>query len=184
MPTDAANTRWTYARMVAELPPDSRYELHDGILLDMSPSPSGFHQDIVGNLYLLFRLFLANHPVGKVFVAPLDVVLGEGEVVQPDLLILLGDPGRKVEGPVLETPELLVEVLSPGSVYRDQVEKRALYAQCGVQEYWIVDPDAKSVEINRLQDGVYLLHAFATGAGAITSALLPDLTVGLGEVFG
>lgn len=184
MPTDAANTRWTYARMVAELPPDSRYELHDGILLDMSPAPLPYHQDVLLNLALLFRVFLMEHQAGKAYVAPVDVILGPDEVVQPDLFVLLGDPKRKLDGPLRGAPDLVVEILSPGSVYRDQVEKRALYAQCGVQEYWIVDPDAKSVEINRLQGGVYLLHAFASGEGAITSALLPDLTVGLGEVFG
>lgn len=117
----------------------------------------------------------------------MDVVLGPGEVVQPDLFVLLGDPSRKVEGSFKGTPDLAVEIVSPSSFRRDNVEKRALYARFGVQEYWLVDPAHRVIEVNRLQDGAYVLHAMAIDAegepDTVTSALLPDLRATLAEVF-
>lgn len=141
---------WTYERMVAELPPESRYELADGVLLGKSPAPGGLHQDIFGNLYLLFRQFFISHPEGKVFPAPMDVELSANDVVQPDIFVVLGDPKRRVERSYKGAPELALEIVSPTSYRRDNVEKRALYARYGVKEYWVIDPANQVIEVNTL----------------------------------
>jgi Uma2 family endonuclease len=146
MQPETSNTRWTFARMVAELPAESRYELHEGVLLDMSPSPSSFHQDILLNLSFIFRTYLQKTLEGKAFIAPLDVVLADYEVVQPDLFVLVGEPRQRIDTPFRGVPDLVVEILSPANIRRDKVEKRALYAQFGVKEYWIIDPDMQAVE--------------------------------------
>jgi Uma2 family endonuclease len=178
------NTRWTFAQMEAELPPGSRYELHEGTLLDRSPSANAYHQEIVGNLYVLLRQHLKSSGQVKVFVAPLDVVLAPDEVVQPDLLVLLGNPNRKMQGVVQEVPGLVVEILSPSNSQRDKVEKRALYAQYGIKEYWLADPDTETFEILQLSDEGYVLFDTSTKSGKVSSALLQGLVVDVAEVFG
>jgi Uma2 family endonuclease len=169
--------------MVAELPPESRYELHKGALLDISPAPLRKHQQVLVKLLVLFHRFLEANPIGEVFIAPLDVVLSETDVVEPDLIVLLGDTGDPEETHIRQVPDLVLEVLSPGSVTRDLVEKRALYTQYGVKEYWIVDPLQTSIEVHTLEGNTYSLHASAKGEGLVESALLPGLVVGLEEVF-
>ena len=183
MGTQPTDTRWTFARMVAELPPESRYELHKGALLDISPAPLRKHQQVLVKLLVLFHRFLEANPIGEVFIAPLDVVLSETDVVEPDLIVLLGDTGDPEETHIRQVPDLVLEVLSPGSVTRDLVEKRALYTQYGVKEYWIVDPLQTSIEVQALEGNTYSVHASAKGEGRVESALLPGLVVGLGEVF-
>jgi len=183
MGSNLTDTRWTFARMVAELPPESRYELHEGVLLDMSPSATGFHQAILGNLYTLFRAFIQAHNLGKVFMAPLDVVLAPNEVVQPDLLVLLGDPHMRITGVVHQLPSLVVEIISPNNERRDRVEKRDLYAAFGIPEYWIVDPAKQSIEVYTLTGFEYSQHAIAVDEGQVTSVLFRTLSVSVQAVF-
>ena len=189
MATLTKTDTWTYERMVAELPEGSLFELSHGILLPMSPSPTGIHQGIVGNIYMLLRVFLTRTKLGKAFMSPLDVVLAKDEVVEPDVFVILGDPNLQVHGHVRQVPDLVVEILSPRSARRDQVEKRGIYARFGVKEYWLVDPASHYIEINKLVDGLYQEHAIASDSEAeelpteINSALLPGLVVRCVEVF-
>jgi Uma2 family endonuclease len=183
MQPETSNTRWTFARMVAELPAESRYELHEGVLLDMSPSPSSFHQDILLNLSFIFRTYLQKTLEGKAFIAPLDVVLADYEVVQPDLFVLVGEPRQRIDTPFRGVPDLVVEILSPANIRRDKVEKRALYAQFGVKEYWIIDPDMQAVEVLRLEGGAFLPFSQASIEGTVVSALFQGLVVDLEDVF-
>jgi Uma2 family endonuclease len=127
-----------------ELPHEPRCELLYGRLL-VTPAASLRHQDVVGLLYRLLADFAARVS-GRAFVSPVDVVLAQHSIVQPDVVFVrrerAGILGVRIEGP----PDLAVEVLSPGTARRDLGEKLRLYAESGVLEYWIVDPALETFE--------------------------------------
>lgn len=126
------------------LPDEPRCELIFGRFY-VSPSPTSLHQAIVLHLARLLD-DIAAASGGLALIAPLDVALAEHSVVQPDVIYLTAGhrdrAGQRVEGP----PDLLVEVLSPGTARRDRGEKLRLYAESGVREYWIVDPAERQIE--------------------------------------
>ena len=125
----------------------NRYEIIGGQLI-VSPSPSTRHQQILLELATSLKLYLLAERRGQVFVAPLDVRLSFYDVVQPDLLVVLNDRADIIqERGILGAPNLVVEILSPSSQVNDRVDKAALYARSGVQEYWIVDPDTETVTV-------------------------------------
>jgi Uma2 family endonuclease len=130
---------WTYEDMVKNLPAESQYELRDFNLIEM-PSPKPKHQRIVTNVYDLVKPFIKAQNLGILFVAPLDVVFQKGDVAQPDLIFIATDSKHIVkESHITGAPDLLVEVVSKGSVARDYIEKRNDYQKFGVKEYWIID---------------------------------------------
>jgi Uma2 family endonuclease len=126
------------------LPDEPRCELLYGRFLVMA-APSALHQFVLGEIFLLLR-DIARRRGGWAFVSPIDVALADHSVVQPDVIYV--SPGRtsmvrdRVEG----APDLVVEVLSPGTTRRDLGEKLRLYAEVGVAEYWIVDPRERRFE--------------------------------------
>ena len=158
------------------LPADGRrYEIHDGEL-SVTPAPSPRHQEISGNLNEILRGHVKTRGLGKVFYSPIDCILSDITVVQPDLLYL--DPGRLnlvsdrgIEGP----PTLVVEILSPTTTAIDRSTKRQLYAKYGVPHYWIVDPEARVVEAYVLSEGVYQLSARVAGSEPVSLPPFPDL---------
>jgi Uma2 family endonuclease len=161
---------------------DERLELIDGELF-VTPSPSPMHQDISGNLYTLFRNVVFESGRGRAYYAPLDVRLDENTVVQPDLIIILSD-----RSPVLTTarvegvPSLAVEIISPSTSAYDRVTKRDVYARSSVPEYWLVDPDAKTVTIfSDPQDGRYQTEQ--TASDVAISATIPELSADLKALF-
>jgi Uma2 family endonuclease len=161
---------------------DERLELIDGELF-VTPSPSPMHQDISGNLYTLFRNVVFESGRGRAYYAPLDVRLDENTVVQPDLIIILSD-----RSPVLTTarvegvPSLAVEIISPSTSAYDRVTKRDVYARSSVPEYWLVDPDAKTVTIfSDPQDGRYQTEQ--TVSDVSISATIPELSADLKALF-
>jgi Uma2 family endonuclease len=126
------------------LPDEPRCELIRGRFY-LSPAPSLLHQIIV---LLLGRHFvdIAEAAGGLAAVAPLDVPLASHSIVQPDLVYVTA-ARRQIVGHRLEgVPDLLIEILSPSTTRRDRGEKLALYAESGVPEYWIVDPEARQIE--------------------------------------
>lgn len=146
----ASLRKLTYADY-EKIPPDrQRHEILDGAEC-MTPAPDPDHQECV----LRIARSLADHAdarrLGRVFVAPTDVVLSAHDIVQPDVFFIseqrAGIVGRRnVQG----APDLVVEVLSPSSAAQDRGAKRALYERAGVREYWIVDLEARAVEIHDL----------------------------------
>jgi Uma2 family endonuclease len=161
---------------------DERLELIDGELF-VTPSPSPMHQDISGNLYTLFRNVVFESGRGRAYYAPLDVRLDENTVVQPDLIIILSD-----RSPVLTTarvegvPSLAVEIISPSTSAYDRVTKRDVYARSSVPEYWLVDPDAKTVTIfSDPQDVRYQTEQ--TVSDVAISATIPELSADLKALF-
>lgn len=120
------------------LPDEPRCELIFGRFY-LSPSPSILHQSV---LFLLSRFLddIAMEAGGRVFVAPLDVRLADHSVLQPDILYVSAARREILRERVEGVPDLLVEILSPGTARRDRVQKLSLYAEFGVREYWLVDP--------------------------------------------
>ena len=129
----------------------------------MSPSPTAKHQR---PLYRLFDLVRRLVPNGEAFMAPMDVYLDEGSVVQPDLMwIAEGSTCVLDEDKYLHGgPDLVAEVLSPSTTRFDRKDKFRLYEKHGVREYWIVDPDAKLIEVWHRVDAKFVrLDIYAPG---------------------
>jgi Uma2 family endonuclease len=174
--------KYTYEDYL-KLPEYERYELIEGELL-MTPSPVPGHQRISGKLEFALRKFVSEHDLGEIFDAPCDVHLSDEDVVQPDILFIskerLSIIGEKnIQGP----PDLVIEIISKSSAYRDFVQKKKLYAKSGVKEYWIVIPEENAVEIYFLKDNAYSLYK-AYGIGdKFESPLLRDFVMELKSIF-
>jgi Uma2 family endonuclease len=137
---------WTVADL-ADLPDDgNRYEVLDGILY-VTPSPSADHQTAVQALYRLLADYLDRERIGFVFVAPGDVTFSPRRLVQPDLFVVPLQEGRRPRR-FADVKHLLlaIEVLSPSTSRADRVAKRTVYREEGVEVYWVVDLDARTVE--------------------------------------
>jgi len=175
---------WTYEDYL-NLPTDGwQYEIIHG-RLSMVPASSPIHQSIVGELLTVLKVFLRQHPLGKVFPAPTDVLVpGKAEPVQPDLVFVAAErldiiTLRAIEG----VPDMVVEVLSPSNWLDDRRTKFALYAEMGVREYWIVDPDERTVEVFSLQEGRYALIGRLGPDETLRSDLLPGFEVAVVDLF-
>lgn len=160
-----------------------RYELLEGDLVPL-PTPGTYHQRVVGNLMFLLWQFVREHKLGEFLHAPCDVVLSEDSVVQPDILFVSKDrEGIITLQNVRGAPDLVIEVLSPGTADRDRTIKRGLYAQHGVSECWIVDPNRKTIEVLELGELGFRSRAVYTEQQTLRSPLLKGLTIPLAEVF-
>lgn len=141
-----------------------RYEVIDGALV-VTPAPRPVHQTVSSRFWA--QLDAACPPGLVVFQSPIELLLPDGSVVQPDLVVVAeeGVGEKRLTGPA----RLVVEVLSPGSVTNDLVTKRAAYARAGIGSYWIVDPDVPSVEVLRLRGDEYATEAVVRGEETWTS---------------
>jgi Uma2 family endonuclease len=159
------------------------YEILGGELY-MSGSPTTLHERVSENLMFVIEAYLRRTGLGELFNSRTAVRLSPRDVVQPDILVVLAEHAaligeEKIEG----APDLVVEVLSPGTARRDLGVKRALYERGGVGEYWIFDPIGEQVQVYVLVD-----EAFRSGGSfgrhdLLHSALLPGLEIALDEVF-
>ena len=175
-------TRLTYADYL-ETSDDERYELLKGELV-MSPSPKEIHQHISGSLYLKLGAFVRERSLGKVYFAPFDVVLSDTNVVQPDLLFVSNARADIITPDnVQDAPDLVVEILSPATAERDRTLKLDLYAQYGVKEYWIVDPDAETITVLlRGESGFDVVSVYGERE-ILRSPTLEEFSVALEEIF-
>ncbi len=173
--------RKTVADFMA-LPEGTLAELIDGELF-MSPAPKTAHQAAVGNLFALLHAHVRATSLGQVFVAPYDVHLPSGDIVEPDILFVQRSNLGIVQDWVRGVPDLVIEVLSPDGIARDRFVKHALYARNGVREYWIVDPEAKSLEIFSLSGKQYEPHGYFEADDIIESLLLQQFKVQISELF-
>jgi Uma2 family endonuclease len=158
-----------------ELPEGAPYELMRGELV-LSPSPRTSHQIIIGRLFKILQT-VEEIEGGVCLLSPMDVILSDDTILQPDLLYvskakrnIIGD---RVNGP----PDLVIEVLSPRAERRDRVQKLALYAEYAVPEYWIVDQSAQWIEFLILKDGEYFVTQPAEGR--YQSPRLPEVSIDL-----
>jgi Uma2 family endonuclease len=159
-----------------------RYELIDGVLV-VPPSPSTAHMRVSGRLYsLIGDYLLPRQQRDFLFYAPFDVRLTEFRSVQPDLLYVNpARPGALTSGYADGAPDLVVEVLSPSNRVYDRVTKFGLYAEAGVREYWIVDPDDDTFTLYLLADGHFIEQPIEDGIAR--SVVLPGLEVDLSALF-
>ncbi len=137
-------TRRDYQAMPAGPP---YYQVIEGNLV-MSPSPNTFHQIIAGRIHQLIANYLEKHALGEVFIAPLDVYLGDVNVYQPDILFVSNRRrGIITEQGIEGAPDLVVEPLSPATARYDKGSKREVYARFGVKEFWLVDAETRSIQV-------------------------------------
>lgn len=164
------------------LPEDHRVELLDGEFF-VSPSPSLRHQRILGRLFLHLTAFVESRGIGGVVLSPFDCVLSRENVVQPDLLFVRGDRLDRNPLRLDGAPDLAVEILSTGKAQRDRNEKSELYSRYGLPELWIVDPDANTVEVVRLETGTFRLVGTFDGKEKILSPTFPRLDLRASQIF-
>jgi Uma2 family endonuclease len=178
-----AARQWTFAELAAALPESMLpTELWDGELL-MSPAPSFRHQEIVDRFHDRLKTWVRRHRLGKTGVAPVDMVLSSRRAVQPDVFFVgtsrLGILRDRIDG----AADLVAEVLSPDSRRRDRRDKRDLYEQHGVREYWLVDPEAQTVEVLYLDAGEYRLAGRWRPSESAASRLLPGFSFPVADLF-
>ena len=162
-----------------------RHELIDGEHY-VTPAPFLRHQEIVGRLFLAIGNYLVARPIGRVFVAPLDVILSKFDVVEPDLLYVSNERAPQLlKDWVRGAPDLVIEVGSESTRKRDETVKRGLYERVGVSEYWIVDPEIDVVRIYRRTDDRFGRPAeLSRRAGdVLTTELLSGLEIALDTIF-
>lgn len=165
------------------LPSEKRYELIEGDL-HMVPAPLTYHQKVQMNLLLFLVSFVRDHDLGEVLPAPVDVVLSDEDVVQPDILFISkARLGILTEKNVQGAPDLVVEILSHSSREWDREIKKKLYEKHGVVEYWIADPDAKAVEVYSFTEEGFRLVQTYPRPSKLSSPLLKDLRIPLEKVF-
>lgn len=137
-------------------PDQERWEIIHGEAFAMTPAPSTRHQVLVGNLFFeIKKSLLAEKSPCQVFTAPTDVVLGDRTVVQPDLFIVC-DKAKVTPKSIQGPPDLVVEIVSKATAFKDTVTKKQLYEEFGVAEYLLFFPDLDLVERHILDKGRYL----------------------------
>jgi Uma2 family endonuclease len=176
-PMTAACPRVSFADLERWPEDGRRYELYDGEVFQV-PSPFPLHQMVSARLYLVLADYVRAHG-GLVLYAPLDIVLTEYDVVQPDLLLFtseradLVNPSKVTRVP----PDLAIEILSPSTAGNDRGRKMQLLARHGVREYWLVDPTAVRVEVYQLSGTQFALASAAAGDEPVQSPLLNGLSL-------
>ena len=178
------STKMTYEDLLL-LPEDGlRHEIIDGEHY-VNASPVTKHQRVSYNLILAIGNYLAEHPVGKLFHAPLDIVFSRYDVVEPDLLYISNERREIITTKNIQgSPDLLIEILSESNRKYDEITKRALYEHTDVGEYWIVDPRRDAIQIfRRNAAGRYEPAAELIGDDRLTSPLFPTLEIPLDRIF-
>ena len=176
---------WTYDHY-ASLPDDGhRYEIVNGILIDITATPGIPHQKVVQRLlrYLVPRVLDAG--LGELLIAPLDVELSPKTVLQPDVVIVLNAGLDKVtETHVIGAPDLVIEVVTPRTAVYDRTVKREAYALAGVAEYWLVDRTDRTVEVLTLKKNTYLSEGVFREQTSLHSKVIPTIAeVAVEQVF-
>jgi Uma2 family endonuclease len=162
-----------------------RHEILDGEHY-VTPAPSEGHQAVLINLGSWIREFLRRSPVGRILPAPFDVLFSEHDIAQPDLLFVSKRregvlTGKNAQG----APDLVVEILSRSTRRIDLGLKRQRYELAGVEEYWLVDPERRTVRVLR-RDGPAFgppVDLSAQAGDVLETPLLPGLEIPVGEIF-
>ncbi len=162
---------------------DERYELLNGELV-MPPAPLTGHQMISIALASRLYLYVNERGLGTVVTAPADVVLSDTDVVQPDVLFVSSQRSHILTREnVRGAPDLVVELLSPATAERDRRVKRDLYAQHSVKEYWMVDPDARTITVLLWGEGGFGVNSIYGEGQILRSPTLAGFSVALEDVF-
>lgn len=174
--------KYTYEDYL-KTPEDERYELIEGELL-MTPSPIPRHQRISGKLEFELRKFVTENNLGEIFDAPCDVYLDNENVVQPDILFISKERLNIIgEKNIQGAPDLVIEIISEDTAYRDLIQKKKLYARFGVKEYWIVIPGEELIEVYVLKDNAYMVYKTFNKNETLESPYLKNLKIELKSIF-
>ncbi len=173
---------WTEGEYLA-LDTNQLIEFCDGHL-EFLPMPDMFHQDLVAFVYKLLLSLVEQQNLGRVYFAPLRIRTIPRKIREPDVVYV--KPERIIDR---RTPpngaDLVVEVVSPGEEARtrDLETKRKEYAQAGISEYWVIDPEAETVTVLALEGESYHEHGNFTKGQSATSVLLPEFAVDVAALF-
>ena len=165
----------------AAIPPDGkRYELLSGDV-HVPPAPSPLHQWVSKRLQRQLEAYFGGRQLGRVYNAPLDVILTPHDVVQPDLVVVT-DPSQVSARGIEGAPTLLVEVIAPSTLLYDRTTKSRRYAALGVPHLWLVEPDPRRLECYRLEGAAYQRVAVAERDARLESPDWPGLVISLAEL--
>ena len=168
---------YTYDELVAEMPETNHpHELWDGELI-MAPAPFFDHQKTVLRFYRRLDDWVSATDLGEVIASPIDMVLSAHRAVQPDVAFISKDRLATIQRAIMGPADLVAEVVSLGGRNRDRIEKRDLYEQHGVKEYWMIDPEPETVEVLALVSGRYELVKRSRPGETAASRLLPGFEV-------
>ncbi len=171
-------TRYTVTDL-ASMPEDGkRRELLNGELIVLD-SPNTDHQTILSNVYDAVKMFLKAHRLGRVFFAPVDVVLEMDDVLVPDLVFVSNERLEIIKKRIEGAPDWVIEVLSESTRRRDLHQKRDLYTRHGVRTYWVIDPESEEIRVWENGDGPTIFERGAT----LSVSSLPGFKLSLDEVF-
>jgi Uma2 family endonuclease len=174
---------WTYEALVEHFPPETPCEIIENELF-MSPAPSTEHQRIIRKLVQKMLHFVEQKILGEVFFAPFDVIVDENNVVQPDIIFISNQNLEKLTKRGFEgVPDLVVEIISPSTFYRDSYEKKDFYEKIGVKEYWLIEPANRVIEVFVLENGKYHLHSLVVEKGTAQSKILEGFEAVAKEIF-
>ena len=160
------------------------YEIIDGETIRKS-APTPMHQRICRKLIVILDSFINEKKLGEIFQSPIDVYLDEYNKSQP-ALVFVSDEKKAIitNDGIMGIPDLIIEIISPGSVIRDRIEKKNLYERMLVKEFWLIDPQYEAIEIYTLQNNRYeLLSAATMLEGELKSALFEGLLINPGDIF-
>lgn len=175
---------------LADISTDERGELIDGVLCELE-KPSARHQKVVNAIADQLQAFLEGKSAGMIctpmrtclFSRPDTLSEEIDTVVYPDILVACD--GLKIDGGWYSgAPDMVIEVLSPDTQRRDRIDKFKLYERARVKEYWLVDPDAKTVQVYLLEGETYQLTEVYTAQNVAKVNVLPGCFVELSKVFG
>lgn len=166
------------------LPDDGKQYQIIGGELHMTPAPTTVHQRILFKLAQIIAAYVNENNSGEVLVAPVDVILSMTDVVQPDIIFVARERMNIItKKNIVEAPDLVVEIISEHTETIDRKKKKEMYERHGVKEYWIVDPDAKTIEQYLLEGKTFMSKSTAGPDETLTSPLLKEYMVATNDVF-
>ncbi len=178
---------WTYSEL-PETSDERRVELYDGEIIEMG-SPTLWHQKLLLRLTMLLELWAREHDGGEVYMSPVDLYVSERQFLIPDLCFYTSErmKSERVEREdgrcLVAPPDLVVEIVSPSSVLNDRSKKTKIYADFGVGNYWIIEPELKTIDVFVLENNRYWLQGSYTEEDTLDSALFPGLQIKLATLF-
>ncbi|MFZ3588511.1 Uma2 family endonuclease [Bacillus sp. DJP31] len=182
------NDNFTYAEYLT-LDDNVKYEVIDEQIYNLSPSPTLKHQDVVTQLSVDFGLYLRGKKC-RLFVSPIDVCLSDEteilnkvtEWVAPDLVVVC-DTSKIGNKRIVDSPDLVVEVLSPSTAKKDKLVKFNRYERADIKEYWIVDPIHETVDVYFLNKGSYQHVGTYFKGDHVPVNIFEDFSIDLSNVF-
>ena len=164
-------------------PDDEQWELLRGELIP-APKRTTLHQRTLGNLAFSLYPFVEKEGLGEVIISSFDVVLSRTNVLQPDLIFVSREQQSIItDANIQGAPALVVEVISPSTANMDRELKRTIYAEHGVGEYWLVDPDARTISVMSLQDKDFREVGNYGVGEVLSSPTLEGLALDLTRIF-